>query len=278
MITIALRFDDPSPTSDHVLERKIFSALQDLTIPATVAVVPVGLVGNTLIPIRKGNVPHLVEAQSAGLIEVAQHGYSHERLNQTNTGDPTEFFGVSSNEQTRRIHEGRLLLEQTFSVRLEGFIPPFNTYDATTTSILQNNGFTYLSGSYVTPLESPPNIRLIPRTSHVGQLRNAYAEARRQRWLNPVIIAIMHHYDFSEARENPGKLQLDKFQGDLRWLKQQGDVCFTTLGSIAQNLNVPHSWRIHNRHQRKNRLHWRIQRHLPLGLLYTHPLWMYLRP
>lgn len=256
----------------------MLSVLQELTIPATVAVIPVSHIKNTAIPIAKTNVPHLVEAQAAGVIEVAQHGYSHEHLNQTDAGDPTEFFGVAPTEQTRRILEGCLLIKQAFSKQPVGFIPPFNTYDATTTSILQNNTFTYLSGSYATPLESPPNIRLIPRTSHIAQLRNAYAEARRQRWLNPVIVAIMHHYDFSEARHNPGNISLDKFKADLLWLKQQGDVQFATLESIAQNLSLPHSWKIHIRHQYKNHLSWSIRRYLPLELLYTHPLWMYLRP
>ena len=99
MIEIALRFDDPSPTSDHALERKIFGILSELEIPATVAVVPNGISGEGLIPVTRLNVPHLVKAHEDGILEVAQHGYAHEQMTITPKGSRSEFWDVPATEQ-----------------------------------------------------------------------------------------------------------------------------------------------------------------------------------
>ncbi len=40
MIRIAFRFDDPSPTSDHVVEKQLIAELQCRELCATFAVVP----------------------------------------------------------------------------------------------------------------------------------------------------------------------------------------------------------------------------------------------
>ncbi len=277
MIEIALRFDDPSPTSDHALEREIFRILDELDIPATVAVVPYGHVDGSLVPVSKDNVPHLVKAHSSNIIEVAQHGYSHAALTRSSTGSQSEFQDVPIEEQTRRIDEGRRLLEATFSSPIHGFIPPWNTYDAKTVRILEKGGYTYLSAGYPAPLESKPKLRLIPRTSQVLNLRQAYAEALSRFPLSARIIAIMHHYDFHEALINPGPLSLLNFREDLVWLLDRSNVKFTTIGRIAESIKVPQGWAIQSRHQSKTRLHWRLQHRLPKHLLLSHPLWMYVR-
>ncbi len=277
MIEIALRFDDPSPTSDHALEREIFDILSELEIAATVAIVPYGNNEGHLIPIGKDNVPHLVHAHSKNTIEVAQHGFSHESLTRVYGGSQSEFQGVSIEEQTRRIDEGRHLLEVAFSSPIRGFIPPWNTYDAHTVRILEKGGYTYLSAGYPAPLAAKPGLRLIPRTSQVVSLRQAYAEARRRLPLSTTIVSIMHHYDFREARANPGQLFLRDFREDLLWLRDKGDVRFTTLGRIAEKMKIPQGWAIQARHQRKTQLHWRLQRRLPAHLLLSHPIWLYVR-
>lgn len=276
MIRIILRLDDPSLTSDHALERSILNVLGELQIPATFAVVPYSQTEAGLQPLDSGRVPHLVEAHTTGLIEIAQHGYTHERLTASGPGSLSEFWGVPIEEQARRIDAGRERITAVFGIEVKGFIPPFNTYDAATASLLAERGYTYLSGSLSTPPNQAPAFRLIPRTTHISTLCQAYAEARRRPYLSTTIIVIMHHYDFQEVGSESGKLNLRAFRDTLAWLKAQPGVRFTTLGQLTSEMSINRSWTIYVRHLRKERLHWRLQRLLPRHLLYTHPLPFYL--
>lgn len=275
---IVLRFDDPSATSDHTLEREIFAILGELGITATVAVIPFGIDANGLVPLSPDNAPHLVAAHAGGIIEVAQHGYAHRHLTSTPKGSPSEFWGVPADEQQRCIDAGHDQLVQTFGQPIRGFIPPWNTYDDTTAHHLAARGYAYLSGSLVTPPAGKIPLCLIPCTCAVHQLRQAYAEARCHPFLSPAIVVIMHHYDFLEGTNEPGKLSLQAFRETLRWLKQQPGVRFITLGRLAEKLGIAGSRAILGRHLKKERLHWRLQQLLPRTLLMTHPLWMYFKP
>jgi len=277
-INIALRFDDPSPTSDHALEREIFTILGELGIPATVGVVPFGIGADGHVPLTRDNVPHLVAAHTKGIIEVAQHGYAHEHLSTTPKGSPSEFWGVPAEEQRRRINVGNDQLIHAFGQPIFGFIPPWNTYDDTTARHLADKVYAYLSGSLATPPSDETPLCLIPRTCDVHQLRQAYAEARRHSFLSSTVVAIMHHYDFLECTDKPGKLSLQAFRETLLWLKQQPEVRFITLGRLAENLGVARSQVTLRRHLKKERLHWRLQRCLPKTLLMTRALWLYFNP
>jgi peptidoglycan/xylan/chitin deacetylase (PgdA/CDA1 family) len=275
LIEIALRFDDPSPTSDHALEREIFGILRELEIPATVAVVPYGNDDGNLVAIDEENVPHLVHAHSTGMIEVAQHGYAHQPLSTTSDGSNSEFWGVPAEKQAFRIDAGLNRLTQTFKQPPRGFIPPWNTYDNTTASHLATRGFDYLSGSLATPAVDKQKICVIPRTCDVHQLRQAYAESRHFPFVSSTAVVIMHHYDFMEFQDKPGKLSLTEFRNALLWLKQQSGVRFITLERLAKTLGVIRSRQALQRHFKREQLHWRIKRHLPRTLLMTRPIWTY---
>lgn len=277
-VHIALRFDDPSPTSDHALEREIFAILSELGITATVAVVPFGIGADGLVPLTRDNASHLVAAHAEGVIEVAQHGYAHKHMTSTPKGSPSEFWDVPADEQHRCVDEGHDQLVQTFGQPIRGFIPPWNTYDDTTAHYLAARGYAYLSGSLDTPPADETPLCLIPRTCDVHQLRQAYAEARRHPFLSPTIVVIMHHYDFLEGTDKPGKLSLQAFRETLLWLKQQPEVRFITLGRLAKNLGVAGSQETLMRHLKKDRLHWRLQCRLPKTLLMTRALWLYFSP
>lgn len=276
MIRIALRLDDPSPASDHELERGILAVLKELEIPATFAVVPFAQVQGELQPLHPENVLHLVEAYAGGRIEVAQHGYAHECMTASGEGAPSEFWRVPTEEQARRIDAGRIRLEQVFNSRITGFVPPWNTFDATTAGLLAERGYTYLSGSLSTPPDRSPAFRLIPRSTDIHHLRQAHAEASRRPFFPSTIVAIMHHYDFRETAANPGKLSLADFRATLAWLKDQPSVRFTTLSQLALDFSVAGSWSMYARHVRKSHLHWRLQRLLPHHQLYTRPLLLHI--
>lgn len=276
MIRIALRLDDPSPVSDQELERGILEVLEDLEIPATFAVVPFARDEEKLVPLSTENVPHLLDAHTRGRIEVAQHGYAHDCLTDSGQGAPSEFWGVPEDEQARRMDAGKTQLEQVFGQAIDGFIPPWNTFDDTTTQLLAERSYTYVSGSESTPPKHRPAFRLIPRSTDIHHLRQAHNEACRRPLLPSTIVAIMHHYDFQEATFNPGRLSLADFRKDLAWLKTQPGVEFTTVSQLASSMSASSSWSMYARHIRKSHLHWRLQRLLPNHLLYTRPLLLHL--
>ena len=250
--------------------------LAEVGIPATVAVVPYRADGENLIPTLQTNVPHLIDSHRAGIIEITQHGYAHKHIKTTHIGDPSEFYSTSKESQAQRIIAGRNLLESTFSTKIKGFIPPWNTYDSDTTDILSELNYGYLSGNYVTLPSSKPKIRIIPSTTHIRSIRRAYAEAKRRSWLNTCAVALMHHYDFREWRHKPGPLSLADFKTDLVWLKNQPDVRFSTLSTMADRLSVSKCWSINKRRLLHYKLSWKIKRYLPSELLPIHPLWLYL--
>ena len=275
MIRIALRFDDPSATSDHALERGILRVLEELGIPATFAVVPCRRKPHALLTIDAANVPHLVAAQAAGSIEIAQHGYTHESLASPQATAQSEFRGVSATEQARRIDAGRDVLESAFRGPVTGFVPPWNTHDEQTSRILAERGYAYISGNLGNLPEPVQDIRFIPLTSHLNDLEQACGEADR-RWFPTTIVAVMHHYDFSEAAGSQGTFTIESFGDLLLMLRDRPSVRFMTLGQLAAQMSVGQCRAACVRHARTAGLHWRLQRWLPSHLLFERPLWMYL--
>jgi len=88
MIRLALRFDDPSATSDHALEAAIFNTLMRYGIPITVAAIPNRRQDGHYAALAGSDAKHLVQAQRAGIIEIALHGYSHSAGSRTCSGRP----------------------------------------------------------------------------------------------------------------------------------------------------------------------------------------------
>lgn len=273
MINIAIRFDDPSATSDHALECELVRILAEQESFATFAVIPCA----NRNPLQSQQVTHLIEAQRSGTIEIAQHGYNHEsRIAGSDT--PSEFAGADPAEQARSIDEGKTILEQVFGVNIGGFVPPFNTFDQATVHTLEQQGFHYLSASGEHALPDITHLSLVPRTCQAYELRGAIHEAARFRASTaPPIVAVMHHYDFREHGQADAQMTLHEFAALLEWIRLQPGVRLITLGTLA-GLYDACTWRTTvQRGRRAQQLHWRLRPFLPQHCLMTHPLWRYLR-
>ena len=276
MIRIALRLDDPSATSDHELERELLKVLAALQIPLTAAVIPVGREDVLITP---ENVPHLLEAYAAGLLEVAQHGLSHDPLSISPSGNPSEFVGLSKEKQQYRIRIGKELLTAVFKLPINGFVPPWNSMDALTAEILAEEGFFYASISSETKLRrTASNLRILPHTCNIKQLEAAYLHAKKRVNPNITIIAILHHYDFQPTfgNEEIKSISMKALSDSLNLLREDPNVEFTTLGHIAEGITIKNSWKAHLRRCFVVRLHWRLRQVFPHYQLLTHPLWYYL--
>jgi len=273
MINLALRFDDPSKTSNHQLESDIIQVLEKYRIPATFAVIPYKHSQESpIIALEKQDVAHLINAGKKNIIEIALHGYSH-----TSNGHLTinsEFSGHPVNEQDRLIKIGRNLLESIFDQPVTGFVPPWNSYDENTILALKNQNFQYLSANWNTVgLDQP--INLIPRTCHITQLKLAVEEAHLFKKSPCIIVTTFHHYDFKEESGDKGKLDLNDFSALLDWINNQTDISTTTLNGISQ-MHSPHELQKPILfYERFKNSHWRIRQFMPQYCLYPNKDWSF---
>ncbi|HRK79305.1 MAG TPA: DUF2334 domain-containing protein [Thiobacillus sp.] len=272
MIDVAIRFDDPSAVSDHALERAILHAMASHGVCATFATIPHA--GQHAL--SADDVPHLVEARQSGRLEIAQHGFSHESC-RPGGSLPSEFAGLDRAAQTDKITAGRSTLEQVFGVAIRGFVPPFNTFDQVTASILSDQGFLYLSaGSEHGSVESD-RLTELPRTCQLTELRPALAEARRHPHGDLAIVAVMHHYDFQESGRTDAPLTLERLSDLFRWLRQQPDVRLHTLSRLASRHDASTWHKAVQRNRWVQRQHWRIRSIFPRYSLMPHTLFRYVR-
>lgn len=232
MISLALRFDDSSATSNHALESAIFEAAQRHRQPITVAAIPYRQKGDARVPLSSANSGHLLDAHRCGVIEIALHGYSHEPSGVTPAGKPTEFWGTPRAQQLQRIRDGQHVLEEMFGSKIRGFVPPWNTSDAATLSALNDLGFAYISGEESIPARLV-GLMSLPRTCQMVDLRRVVTAARPFAWMYPILIAVVHHYDFIESGSELARTSLNDFAALLEWVADQPYLRRSTLAELA---------------------------------------------
>jgi peptidoglycan/xylan/chitin deacetylase (PgdA/CDA1 family) len=271
MIDVAIRFDDPSAISDHTLERALLRTMEAHGVCATFAVVPCA--GQRTL--QATDVPHLVAAQQRGTVEIAQHGFSHFDANTSSL--PSELAGIDPASQTTKITLGRTVLEQVFGVPIQGFVPPFNTFDRHTAAVLSMQGFRYLSAGSEHGVIESKRLTPLPRTCQITELKTALAEARRRPGGQLAVVAVMHHYDFKEFGQADAPLTLQTLANLFQWLRQQSDVRLNTLNELAAR-HAPETWhQAVKRNQWVERQHWRIRALFPQYCLMPRALFNYVR-
>lgn len=273
MIDVAIRFDDPSASSDHALERALLRIMEAHQVCATFAVIP----HTDQRPLLAEDVPHLLEGQQRGILEIAQHGFDHVSC-RPGSALPSEFAGLDPATQREKITAGRATLERVFGVPVSGFVPPFNTFDHATASILSDQGFHYLSAGSEHGLIETGCLAQLPRTCQIVELERALSEARRRPNGQLAIMAVMHHYDFQESGHADAPLTLQRLSELFQRLRQQADVRLNTLDQLAAR----HDSAIWRRAVRRNRWverqHWRIRSLFPRYSLMPRTLFNYVRP
>lgn len=272
MIRVAIRFDDPSPTSHQALEAALISALQRAGARATFAVIPFTDRPEGQLALGAERAVHLVEAQRYGVIEIAQHGCSH-RNHATPGQKKTEFRGVAGEEQERLIDAGAAKLRELFGVdSLAGFVPPWNSFDVQTMRALVRSGRTYLSAGVEHATCGADLPLLLPRTCQFSDVQAAVIQARRYGTLRPHVVAVLHHHDFVEHGSGEAKLSISSFEQQLEWLVGQRDVSLMTLRQMAAG--APMGIRCWPQRARlARRLPWPLRRRLPRGCILDAPLW-----
>lgn len=269
MIRVALRLDDPSETSHQAVEAGILDVLRRHRASATFAVIPFRMVDGQRVALTADRAHPLIAAANDGVIEIALHGHVHVRQRPA-PAPPTEFSGRPEAEQRALIEEGRAHLRHIFQRDIDGFVPPWNSYDLATLNSLEALQFHYLSAGWEQPARYRGGIRLLPRTAHLSDVPAAVQEARRFSRAEPTIVVVMHHFDFAESGSDRAIFDMHGFDAVLQHLTSEADLQICTLGALASLTNAPNGRLLG---QRRLMTHALGRRLLPRNSFLNKPLW-----
>lgn len=175
MITIILRNDDPCALSDSLKERRVlelfekYGFAQVFSVIPNVTIDPHNAEGRQFhrLDENKEMVALLQEYQQKGLIEFAQHGFTHQTnlvhpskkteildddyyqgfngrwlpFSPTNPKWYSEFNGIKDEEKNKRISLGKKILEDVLKVDIKTFVFPWDSLDQASLDVLVENDF-----------------------------------------------------------------------------------------------------------------------------------------
>lgn len=269
LIRLAFRLDDPSETSNQGVEAGIIEVLRRHQVSATFATIPFRIVDGERVALSRARAQPLIDATHEGLIEIALHGHTHRRRH-PEPAPPTEFSTCPRDEQHMLISEGKQHLEAIFGIRITGFVPPWNSYDSATVECLLRLGFDYLSAGWHMPDARACALRLLPRTVRFAAFAAAFAEALRFEAANPVLIVVLHHYEFAESGI-PGSLtDLDQFDSAVEWALAHKNLRVSNLSQLASEVQFNNRGIDLQQRLAGNRL---LRPFLPQTLLLDAPIW-----
>jgi hypothetical protein len=182
------------------------------------------------IPLSAEKVDILADLVRTGKVEIAQHGYSHQTRDANYF---SEFDGMPAEEQIERIAKGTEYLEDRFKVAITTFIPPWNRYDSNTLFALQSAGFKSLSAGTRSSAFSGSDLRVLPWTCNLGQLKQTVDEARSSSGRHAIIVAGFHEYDFVEVDPARGSFSFSDLEEILAWLAKLSDVKTGTISEVT---------------------------------------------
>jgi len=240
MITVVFRYDDFSARSDTALEKRLIDLFQRYRVPCVFGVVPFVCAGDELDPsgqqyleLSADKVELLRDGVASGTIEPALHGFHHQNYNPELDGRLREFAGLPFEEQHRRLRDGKEWLERICGTVVDTFIPPFNAYDRNTLAALGAAGFRILSAAMFDEADTDVTVALMPHSCSLLKARDAVERARRLPGSDVAVIPLFHPFDFVESDRVKGRIDLDRFEELLVWLKNQPDIEITHFSALA---------------------------------------------
>ncbi len=172
-------------------------------------------------------------------------------------------------EQEALIREGRQHLNTLFDTTIEGFVPPWNSGDSSTLMALQNLGFLYISSAIDSFSGVIAQICRLPWSCHLNTVEQALEEARLYRQLSPVLVLVMHPYDFNAA----DCYGYEQFRRLLDRIVAERRLHVRTVGQIAAESEVKNSLMAVGHALNKYEAHWRLQPYYPQFCLVQRPLY-----
>ena len=159
------------------------------------------------------------------------HGYSH----QTNSADHlSEFANLAYREQVRRLEAGREYLQHLTGAPVRTFLPPWNTYDQHTLSALEETGFTILSANKKGLAVKGSALHYLPVSCALTELKDAVQAARRSSDDQPLLVVLLHDYDFLDINEVTGVITFQQFFDLMDWVNDQKDVRVLSISQASE--------------------------------------------
>jgi len=243
-ITVIFRFDDYARSCSSI-GTELLTVFQEHNIPCTYGVTPYASGTFTddpanCVAIDLETAGRLTDAVHSGLVEVALHGFTHSAnaIAPTRPVYASEFRGLGYSSQLRMLSAGKATLESLYHVSVTTFIPPWNSYDENTLRALEDLGFEVVSSSGQTYGIAASGrfqrLRFLPYTCTLGHLREAVEFARNSSDPDPVIVVLLHPFNFVEYDRDRGQFTCQSLDDLLSWLAAQPDVATQTLGGAAK--------------------------------------------
>lgn len=240
-INVIFRFDDFCALSSTDIELRIIDAFRKNKASITFGVIPYICTGDVNDPSPRDVVPLtlmkgkiLKNAVRDSIIDVALHGYSHQRIP---VEDTTEFSGLAYKQQRERLAKGKKLLEGMIDAPVTIFVPPWNSYDSNTLRALEALGLSTLSADLRGEVTINSRLNFLPATCGLTQLRHAVEISRNFSDPNLFIVVLFHEYDFKEVNEKYGNVTYQELCGLLEWLISQEDVRLLSVGQAIKMVN-----------------------------------------
>jgi len=238
MITVCFRCDDPSATSDHDLERRMLALFRRHGVPLCVAPIPFRRTPEgSILPLARSHAEHWIEAQQEGLADIALHGHTHIDRSKGGKGARSEFRGQPLAQQSSLVAEGLAHLRTVFPGPIEGFVPPWNSYDGNTARAVLESGLRYLSAGW--QRYGYRDLVLVPRTCNMKDARRAIDWAQSVTAFDPLVVVVMHPDEFEEYRNPPRPddpppfTSLAALDSLLGWLRHELPESVSSIREVA---------------------------------------------
>jgi len=213
-VKVILRYDDYSNRSSLEVENEFLNAISSYDISCSFGIIPFDVNktgGSKDIPLDSSKIHLIAQQVREGNIEIALHGYSHTSAGSTE--GKTEFEGLSQSEQMQKISAARNLLETSFDVPVNTFIPPWNSYDHHTLSVLSDLNFRHISADNFGVSGPSTKLTYLPATAIIpdveSQLKAHFLALKDNR---AVFVLMMHDYDFEEVDPKQAVTNIEAFR------------------------------------------------------------------
>lgn len=237
-VTVVFRYDDYSAKSNTALEVALLELFRRHDYPFVFGVVPTIALdihhptpetSEFLRPLLDDKFSILREAMSDGTVEVALHGLTHQRVDPET---PSEFRGRTYEDQLDRISRGKSFLEEGLDAKIRVFIPPWNSFDASTIRALEAAELDILSSDITRIKREVGTLTHLPKLAALENLREVVEMMHEAPEGLPPVVVVMHAYDFgSEHQWNLAKLEII-----LNWMTEVGYVRGRHFADAAPSL------------------------------------------
>ncbi len=204
-LKIILRYDDYTLSSNAEVEQALFDAARSIRGCVLVGVIPFPrspypVPGSHEAPLLadldKKKIDLLKKHALQGVVEVAVHGFNHKN----NAVEwPSEFTGLPENTQNLLLSAAKTSLEVAIGLRINSFIPPFNTYDSQTLKSLESSGYKLISAGLVGQTLRSGNLSYLPGGSYPQRLKDVVLSAISKNHTDAIIVSTIHPYDIVES-------------------------------------------------------------------------------